>query len=190
MVDEPVRIAMIVASTREGRMAPTVASWLAGQLASLQEIRLDTIDLAEEALPAVLSDRADSAVGALLSRLAAADGFVVVTPEYNHGYPAPLKSALDWSGTEWHGKPVAFVSYGGVSGGIRAVEQLRQVFPELHAMTVRDAVSFHQVWDVFDADGVPREEERYARSVAKMRDTLLWWARTLRSARVQQPFPV
>jgi len=61
--------------------------------------------------------------------------FVVVTPEYNHGYPAPLKSLIDSVGREWQAKPVAFVSYGGVSGGLRAVEQLRQVFAKLHMVT-------------------------------------------------------
>jgi NADPH-dependent FMN reductase len=63
-------------------------------------------------------------------RIAAAEAFVVVTPEYNHGYPAPLKALIDSSGAEWYAKPIAFVSYGGISGGLRAVEQLRLVFGE------------------------------------------------------------
>jgi hypothetical protein len=73
----------------------------------------------------------------------AADAFVVVTPEYNHSYPASLKHAIDMAHGEWNTKPVAFVSYGGISGGLRAVEALRLVFAELHATTIRDTVSFH-----------------------------------------------
>ena len=88
-------------------------------------------------------------------RLAAADAFVVVTPEYNHSYPAPVKTLIDWHFTEWQAKPVGFVSYGGMSGGLRAVEHLRGVFAELHAVTVRDTVSFHGAWDRFGPDAPP-----------------------------------
>ncbi len=76
--------------------------------------------------------------------MAEADAFLVVTPEYNHGYPAALKELIDSVYEPWHAKPVAFVSYGGASGGIRAVEQLRQVFAELHAVTLRDGVQLCQ----------------------------------------------
>ncbi len=69
---------------------------------------------------------------------------VVVTPEYNHGYPASLKQAIDIPHAEWQRKAVGFVSYGGLAGGMRAVEQLRQVFAELHCTTVRETVSFHE----------------------------------------------
>jgi NAD(P)H-dependent FMN reductase len=67
----------------------------------------------------------DEAVSALCRRIDAADAFVVVTPEYNHSYPASLKHAIDMAYGEWNAKPVAFVSYGGISGGLRAVEALR-----------------------------------------------------------------
>ncbi len=80
-------------------------------------------------------------------RFAAADAFVIVTPEYNHSFPTPLKTAIDWHSTQWHAKPVSFVSYGGASGGLRAVEHLRQAFAEVHAVTVRNSISFHGVWD-------------------------------------------
>ncbi len=76
------------------------------------------------------------------SALSEADAFIVVTPEYNHSFTASLKFVLDLVYEPWQGKPVAFVSYGGISGGLRAVEQLRLVFAELHAVTVRDTVSF------------------------------------------------
>ena len=96
----------------------------------------------------------------LQQALGLADAFVVVTPEYNHGYPAPLKELIDSVNAEWQAKPVAFVSYGGVSGGLRAVEQLRLVFAELHAVTIRDSVSFPGAWEQFDESGVLRNPER------------------------------
>ena len=118
---------------------------------------MDVIDLAEARLPDVLSNQPAASVTATSQRLAAADAFVVVTPEYNHSFPASLKNAIDWHFKEWQAKPVGFVSYGGMSGGLRAVEHLRQVFVELHAVTVRDAVSFHGVWGLFDTDGQPKD---------------------------------
>jgi hypothetical protein len=68
-------------------------------------------------------------------RLAAAEAFVVVTPGYNHSFPASFKNLIDWHDTQRQAKPIGFVSYGGLSGGLRSVEQLRQVFAELHAAT-------------------------------------------------------
>ena len=115
------------------------------------------------------------------ARLASADAFVVVTPEYNHGYPGALKLLIDSASREWHAKPVAFVSYGGISGGLRAVEQLRLVFAELHATTIRDSVSFANVWELFNSAGQPPPSAHKAMS-ALLRQ-LSWWAHALRDAR-------
>lgn len=83
-------------------------------------------------------------------RIAAADAVLIVTPEYNHSFPGPLKTSIDSLRDEWKAKPVGFVSYGGIGGGLRAVEALRLVFAELHAVTVRDTVSFHNPWSRFE----------------------------------------
>ena len=105
-----------------------------------------------------------------------------MTPEYNHSYPAPLKQAIDLSRGEFARKPVAFVSYGGLSGGLRAVEHLRPVFAEVRAATIREAVSFHGAWERFDADGRPHDAA--ANTAAEvMLDDLAWWATTLRAGR-------
>jgi NAD(P)H-dependent FMN reductase len=122
------------------------------------------------------------------ARIAEADAFVVVTPEYNHGYAAPLKSLIDSVVAEWQAKPVAFVSYGGASGGLRAVEQLRLVFAELHAVTMRDAVSFASAWEQFDGAGALREPDRAEQSMATMLGRLRWWATALRDARKVTPY--
>ena len=91
-------------------------------------------------------------------------------------------------GAGWQAKPVAFVSYGGVSGGLRAVEQLRLVFAELHTVTIRDSVSFAGAWEQFDNAGVLLQPERAKRSMAKMLARLRWWAVALSAARAELPY--
>jgi NAD(P)H-dependent FMN reductase len=181
-------LAIIIGSTRQGRFAPTVANWFAGQARQRDDLTVDVIDLAEARLPDVLSEKPAPELAAITPRLASADAFVVVTPEYNHSFPAPLKTAIDWHFKEWRAKPVGFVSYGGISGGLRAVEQLRQVFAELHAVTVRDTVSFHGPWTQFDAEGLPKDSDRYERIAQSMLDQLAWWGHALREARSQRPY--
>ncbi|MFI9505605.1 NADPH-dependent FMN reductase [Nocardia sp. NPDC052566] len=191
MPDTPVQVAVIVGSTRDGRFGPTVASWFVEHAAQRGDIAIDVVDLARTPLPAHITHRPDpaeaQALQAVSPRLAAADAFVVVTPEYNHSFPAPVKNAIDWHHSQWHAKPVGFVSYGGVSGGLRAVEHLRQVFAELHAVTVRDTVSFHGAVDKFDADGRPIDPMTTT-AADKLLDQLLWWADALRSARAERPY--
>ena len=189
----PLRLAVIVGSVRKGRMGSVVAAWVAEQARQFGSFQVDLVDLADLPLPAALSAEPDEATAGVLAelspRLAAADAFLVVTPEYNHSFPASLKSLIDWHKEEWHVKPVAFASYGGISGGLRAVEQLRQVFPEVHAMTVRDALCFPNVWERFDEDGQPRDAETAATAAKRMFAQLEWWAEALREARRRQPYP-
>ncbi|HEX3893709.1 MAG TPA: NAD(P)H-dependent oxidoreductase [Terracidiphilus sp.] len=172
-----IKIGLIYGSVRTGRFCDRVAQW-AGQVAARSGFEVEAIDPAEQ-------DRDQS----LQRRIGACDGFVVVTPEYNHGYPAPLKALIDSVGVEWQAKPVAFVSYGGVSGGLRAVEQLRQVFAELHAVTIRDSVSFAGAWEQFDSTGALLQPERAERSMDRMLLRLKWWALALNSARAASPYP-
>jgi NAD(P)H-dependent FMN reductase len=188
VVDRPVRVAVIIGSTRVGRVGPTVAQWFARQARLRPDVDIDLLDLAELDLPQVLSSAPDDAVTAYRRRLELADAFVVVTPEYNHGYPASLKQAIDLAFSEWQAKPVGFVSYGGMAGGLRAVEQLRQVFAEVHAVTVRDCVSLHHPHSWLDADGEPRDPEGAAVAAKRLLDQLLWWARALRAAREASPY--
>jgi NAD(P)H-dependent FMN reductase len=183
MSDEPLRVAVIVGSTREGRFGGAVARWFVGRARRRAGFTVDEIDLAELDLPFVYPAEPDERVRRYVERIDRADAFVVVTPEYNHGYPASLKQAIDLPRGEWRRKPVAFVSYGGIGGGLRAVEQLRQLFPELHAMTIRDVVSFHHPSRWFDDDAVPLDEEGCNTAVEVMLDDLAWWGEALRRAR-------
>ncbi|EDY45275.2 flavin reductase [Streptomyces sp. SPB074] len=122
--------------------------------------------------------------------LARADAFVVVTPEYNHSYPASLKNVIDWHNPQWHAKPVAFVSYGGLSGGLRAVEHLRPVFAEVHAVTVRDTISFHGARERFAEDGSPKDPESVNTAAETLLTRLEWWARSLAESRAKRPYTV
>jgi NAD(P)H-dependent FMN reductase len=186
---ERLRVGILIGSTRQGRFAPVVAKWFAGYLETRDEFVGDMIDLAETALPDVLSWNAAPAVEALRLRLAAADAFVVITPEYNHSFPAPLKTAIDWYSQEWRARPVAFIAYGGNAAGLRAVEQLRQVFAELHSVTVRDAVGFHRAWEQFDEAGRLRDPARHEKTASAMLDQLAWWGQSLKEGRNHRPYP-
>ncbi|MER7848617.1 NAD(P)H-dependent oxidoreductase [Kitasatospora sp. NPDC096077] len=189
-------VAVVLGSTRNGRFGPVVADWLIGHLEARGDMTADLVDLAATPLPTVmpswgveLPEQERELLAAVSPRLAAADAFVFVTPEYNHSFPAPLKNAIDWHNQQWHGKPIAFVSYGGLSGGLRAVEQLRVVMAELNAVTIRNTVSFHGAAQAFDTDGKPKDPA--ADTAAKtMLDQLDWWARPLRDARRARPFTV
>ncbi|MBI0298296.1 NAD(P)H-dependent oxidoreductase [Streptomyces sp. PRKS01-29] len=190
--DSPIRLAILIGSTRDGRFGPKVADWFAGHATLRSDMTVDVVDLAETPLPTALTHRPGpedlAALEAVSPRLAAADAFAVVTPEYNHSYPAPLKNAIDWHFTQWQAKPVGFVSYGGISGGLRAVEHLRPVFAEVHAVTVRDTVSFHNAGGLFDEDGRLKDPEGPETAAGAMLDQLVWWARALRTARTTHPY--
>ncbi|MBP8534866.1 NADPH-dependent FMN reductase [Streptomyces sp. MK37H] len=190
--DSPIRLAIIIGSTRDGRFGPKVADWFAGHATLRSDMTVDVVDLAETPLPTALTHRPGpedvAALEAVTPRLAAADAFTVVTPEYNHSYPAPLKNAIDWHFTQWQAKPVGFVSYGGISGGLRAVEHLRPVFAEVHAVTVRDTVSFHNAGGLFGEDGRLKDPEGPDTAAGAMLDQLTWWARALRTARTTHPY--
>ncbi|MFE0178758.1 NADPH-dependent FMN reductase [Streptomyces sp. NPDC059002] len=194
MSKKPIRLAVVVGSTRKGRLGPTVAKWFIEQARTHGDLDIAVLDLAEAGLPAELSGPpkdgvyASPQVTAYAAEVAAADAFVVITPEYNRGYPAGLKLAIDSVYSEWHAKPVAFVSHGGYSGGLRAVEQLRQVFVELHAMTIRDSVSFPMANEQFSEGGKPRDAEGAAVAAKQMLNQLVWWAEALRTAREDRPY--
>lgn len=183
---EPVRLEIVVASVRAGRIAPVVAEWFSGTARSRREFDVGVIDLAETPLPQDLSGGPE--VDAFTRRIGAAEAFVVVTSEYNHGYPAALKTAIDTVKHQWRTKPVGFVSYGGLSGGLRAVEQLRQVVVEVHMVPVRESVSFHRVKHAFAQDGTTTDGAAID-SAQRMLDQVEWWAHTVRAGRNRSLYP-
>jgi NAD(P)H-dependent FMN reductase len=184
-------ILVILGSTREGRVGEVVARWLMRRLDGWPEADFELVDLRDYPLPAYEGpspDQRGPVVGRWVDKVAAADGYIIVTPEYNHGYPAALKSALDHAYEEWNRKPVAFVSYGGHAAGYRAVEQLRLVSVELQMVPIREQVGIQFPWTAFDADG-SLTREGAEKAVGRMVEDLLWWARALRHARAAELTP-
>jgi len=195
MAHQPLHVAVIFGSVRDGRFGSTAGNWFVAQARERDDLVVDVVDLAEVVLPMTMpafggqpAPEAVDALADLTPRLAAADAFVVVTAEYNHSFPAALKNAIDWHHQQWQAKPVGFVSYGGMSGGLRAVEALRLVFAELHAVTIRDTVSFHNAWRQFDADATPLRPDECNGAAKTMLDQLSWWAHALRDAKANSPY--
>ncbi|MEV0295053.1 NAD(P)H-dependent oxidoreductase [Nocardia sp. NPDC050710] len=188
---EPLRVALIIGSTRSGRFGPTVADWFA-RWVRRRGLELDCVDLATTGLPDRLTDHDEplpSAVRELSERLIAADAFVIVTPEYNRSFPAAVKNAVDWFDIEWAAKPVTVVSYGRDTDGANAATQLRQVLAELNAVPIRRTVAITRAWQRFAPDGSwPRRDAELDDTVNRVLDQLTWWAHSLREARARSPF--
>jgi NAD(P)H-dependent FMN reductase len=193
-MSERLVLGVIVGSVRKGRGGIAVAQWFANEARKFGQFDVVTIDLADYDLPLAFGDGLApeklAAFTPLGEALEKSDAFVVVTPEYNHSYPAGLKNAIDWHMRQWQGKPVGFVSYGGIAGGLRAVEHLRPVFSEVHAVTIRETVSFVNYWDQFDSDGRwPKDPEACNTAAKTMLKQIAWWARALKNAKAEQPYP-
>jgi NAD(P)H-dependent FMN reductase len=197
MTDTPLRLAVILASVREGRFGPVIARWFLEEARRHDRFSIDVIDLAETPLPLTLPPvppkRATTyprppEMAAVTEQLGAAEAFVVVTPEYNHSYPASIKSLIDWHYTQWKAKPVGFVSYGGEGGGLRAVEHLRLVFAEMHAVAVHDSVSFAQYWQLFGEGGRLTNPAGPNGAAKAMLDQIAWWGGALRDAKAKAPY--
>jgi len=196
-MNEKSKLVILVGSVREGRFGPTVASWVADRAREHGAFEVEVVDLAEVEIPLTLPGMSAKGAGddyprpaamqPVTSKLDAAHAFIVVTPEYNHSYPASLKAMIDWHYDQWAAKPVAFVSYGATAGGRHAVLHLENVFTELHAVTIRDGLSFPNYYLNW-SEGQPHDgqAEVYAKS---MLEQLAWWASVLRAARVAVPYP-
>lgn len=182
------RLALVYGSAREGRFCDVVGAWAQRRVARHGGFETDLIDPAQWPLWGRPGGDEDAQLDPLRERLQAADAFLIVTPEYNHGYPAALKALIDACYEPWRAKPVAFVSYGAASGGLRAIEQLRLVFGELHAATLRDCVCLPHAWRQFGPDGELREPQAVHRAMDTALARLRWWALALRAARAAMPY--
>jgi NAD(P)H-dependent FMN reductase len=174
------RIAVIVGSTREGRQGEAVAGWFAEVAEQRDDVCVELVDLADYDFPARYPEAATEEMNRFTAAVDRADGFVVVTPEYNRGIPASLKQAIDFAYDEWHAKPVGIVSYGCRSRGFHAATALRVVFTELHVHTVRDEVAM----DLMEDEPGPAQEP----AATRMLDQVVWWSEALRAARAARPY--
>ncbi|GAB3716885.1 NADPH-dependent FMN reductase [Nocardiopsis oceani] len=187
-------LAVVIGSIRPDRFGPTVARWFTAEARRHGAFDIDLIDLADYELPVELAGNDYSVtppedVVRLGSRLAKADAFTLITPVYNRSYPASLKTAIDWFYSEWVLRPVSFISYGGITGGLTAVEHLRGIFPEFPAIATKSFISLANFEKTFDYDGRPVDSAGLRTPATAVLDELAWWAPMLREARKTRPYP-
>ena len=192
-MDTKLTIKVILGSTRQGRFSEKPGAWILGELKKRAEVEAELLDLRDFPMPffeeAVTPSSkkepyTNAAVAAWTKKIGEGDAYIIIAPEYNHGYPAVLKNALDYVSQEWNKKPVAFISYGSAMGA-RSVEQLRQVAIELQMAPVRNAI--HMPWDtvVAGSNGDPETFTPYAERATGLIEQLLWWADALKAARAK-----
>jgi NAD(P)H-dependent FMN reductase len=197
-VEPTIGIKIIIGSTRPNRFSEKPARWIYEETRKKDGIVAELLDLRDYPMPfldqpispALSGGKYEnSIVKAWAEKIKDGDAFIVVTPEYNHGYPAVLKNALDSIFPEWNKKPVGFVAYGN-AGGARSVEQLRQVVIELQMLPIRNAI--HIPSDIYRAvmnETLPVNPELFKGlrnpldRVELFLNELIWNARALKTAR-------
>jgi NAD(P)H-dependent FMN reductase len=184
------RIAIITGSTRPGRLNEAVSRWVHDIASKRSDAQFELVDIADYNLP-LLDEPAPPSLGrysqphtkAWAQKIGSFDGYVFVTPEYNHGTSGALKNAIDYLYREWNNKAAGFVSYGS-AGGARAVEQLRLVMGELMVADVRAQVMLSLFTD-FENFSKFKPDPRHVAEVNTMLDQLIAWASALETVRRQ-----
>jgi len=183
------RLHVIIASTRPGRAGLPIGTWFHDAATRHGGFDITLIDLGQLNLPLLdepahprLRTYQHAHTKAWSESVAAADAFVFVTPEYNYSAPPALLNALDYVFHEWHYKPVGFVSYGGISGGMRSVQMTKMVVTSLRMMPLPEGVAIpffaHQM-----ADGVFKASETNEKAATTMLDELVRWTGALATLR-------
>jgi len=184
------KLHVILASTRPGRAGEPIADWFVARARAHGAFEVELIDLAEVNLPFVdepnhprLRRYEHQHTKDWSARIDAGDAFAFVTPEYNYGFTAPLKNAIDFLHFEWQHKPVGFVSYGGIAAGTRAVQQLKQVVTTLKMLPLYEAVNIPFHTQFIDEEGVVQANEIMEQAASAMLDELVLVEQTLRPRR-------
>jgi len=172
-------LTIVIGSTRPGRVGPKFAAWFRSRAIAHDGFDVELVDLAELNLP-FLDEPSHPRLRQYVHQhtidwsrtVERSDAFVFVTPEYNFGYSAALKNAIDYLSQEWTDKAVGFVSYGGVAGGTRAVQQLKQVVTALKMIPVAESVNLPFFAQFIDDSGAVRPNEVMTRSADAMLDEL------------------
>jgi NAD(P)H-dependent FMN reductase len=183
-------LTIIVGSTRPGRAGLPISQWFTARAKDHGGFDVTVADLAELDLP-LLDEPNHPRLGRYTKQhtrewsaiIDAADAIVFVTPEYNYGYPASIKNAIDYLHKEWNYKPVGFVSYGGIAAGTRAVQQLKQVLTTLRMFPVFESVSIPFHTQFLDSDGVLVPNEIMEQSAGAMLNELARTEAALRPLR-------
>jgi NAD(P)H-dependent FMN reductase len=190
MADALPLLQIFTVSTRDGRKGPAVAAWFEQQARRHAMFEIEPVDLAAVNLPLVdepehprLRKYHHDHTKAWSARVERADAFVFVTPEYNFSAPPSLVNAIDYLHQEWAYKPVAFVSYGGVSGGTRSVQMIKQLVTTLKMVPMVEAVSIPFFAKAIDASGVFNGDETQIKAAVAMLNELRRWTDALQVLR-------
>ena len=174
------KLAIILASTRRERLGKTIAAWALTEAEKDNRFSASLIDLADFPLPQLdsgvspIADKsAEELVAAWSAVIADAEAYLIVSPEYNHGYSGTFKNALDTLKAEWIGKPAGVLGYGGLAGGARSMEQLRLVLIELQLRPTYSSVLIPMAWEAFTDDGQPKHSG-VAKQLAGVLNELSW----------------
>jgi NAD(P)H-dependent FMN reductase len=187
------KLHIIIASTRPGRVGPSVAKWFNEYVAEHGKFEPVLVDLADFDLPLfdepqhpMKQNYKNAHTKAWAESVKAADAFVFVTPEYNYAPPPALVNALNYLSLEWNYAPAGFVSYGGISGGLRSVQVAKQIVTTLKMMPVPEGVPMPMVFQNLDENGNLKPLDIYRTSAATMLDELHRWTEGLKSLRAQR----
>jgi NAD(P)H-dependent FMN reductase len=181
---------IIIASTRPGRVGPSVAAWINERAVAHGGFDVELIDLAEVNLP-MFDEPKHPRFGEYVHQhtkdwsatVSRGDAFIFVMPEYNYGFNAALKNALDYLNKEWAGKVVGFASYGGVAAGTRAVQMLKPVLGALRLVAINDAVHIPFVAQFLDENRKLQPNEIMDKAATLMLDQLVAWSAALQPIR-------
>ena len=183
---------IIIGSTRPGRAGLAIAQWFAARAKDHGGFDVNVVDLAEVDLPLLdepnhprLRQYTQQHTKDWSAKVDAADAFAFVMPEYNYGFNAPLKNAIDFLHHEWRYKPVGFVSYGGVSAGTRAVQMIKQVVTTLNMFALNEAVSIPFVAQFIDDEGEVDANETMEKAADALLDGLARMSEALAVMRAQ-----
>ncbi|MBJ2119475.1 NAD(P)H-dependent oxidoreductase [Arthrobacter sp. MSA 4-2] len=182
------KIAIILGSTRPGRNGEAVANWVFEKAATRDGATYEIVDLRDyplphfdEPMPPLMGQYSQDHTKEWAAKIAEFDGYVFVTPEYNHSTSGVLKNAIDFLSAEWNNKAAGFVSYGSV-GGVRAVEHLRLVAAELQMATVRDQAALSLFTD-FENFSTLKPGDYQVQALENMFNQLEAWAKALEPLR-------
>jgi NAD(P)H-dependent FMN reductase len=192
-VAKPV-LQVIIGSTRPGRVGSAVADWIIDRARARGDFEVEVTDLAVLNLPIFdepnhprLRQYVNQHTKDWSEIVERSDAFVFVIPEYNYGFNAATKNAIDYLNQEWQNKPAGIVSYGGVAAGTRAAQMLKQVMSALKIVPVTDSVNIPFVGEKLDEDRRLKPNEIMEGAATAMLDELARWAQALRPLRASQP---
>jgi NAD(P)H-dependent FMN reductase len=181
---------IIIASTRPGRVGPSVAAWFHDRAIKAGDFEVELIDLAEVNLPMFdepkhprFGDYVHQHTKDWSATIERGDAYVFVIPEYNYGYNAAIKNAIDYLNREWQYKPLGFVSYGGVAAGTRAMQMLKQVVSALKMVPMTDAVNIPFVQQFLDDQRVLQPNDIMESAATAMLGELVRWTTAMRTLR-------